>query len=189
MTTFNNIIKEAVNILREGGVILYPTDTIWGLGCDATNSEAVKKIYSIKERADRHSMLILIDTASKLPYYVKQVPEIAWQLTEVSNTPLTIVYPGARNIAPELIATDGSIGIRIVEDEFCSTLVARLKKPLVSTSANVTGGAAPGNFINISNKIKESVDYIVPLRQEEKDKKTASSIIKIEIDGQFKIIR
>lgn len=189
MTAFNNIIKEAVNILREGGVILYPTDTIWGLGCDATNSDAVRRIYSIKQRADRHGMLILIDTASKLPYYVEQVPEIAWQLAEVSVSPLTIVYPGARNVAPELIATDGSLGIRIVDDEFCSTLIARLKNPLVSTSANITGDKAPQNFMGISEKIKEAVDYIVPIRQEETEKKTASSIIKIEIDGQFKIIR
>lgn len=134
-------------------------------------------------------MLVLLDTASKLPYYVKQVPEIAWQLTEVSDSPLTLVYPGARNVAPELIASDGSLGIRIVEDEFCSRLIARLKKPLVSTSSNITGDAAPENFMKISEKIKKSVDYIVPLRQEEKGKKTASPIIKIEIDGQFKIIR
>ena len=189
MSSINDIIKEAVEVLRKGGVILYPTDTIWGMGCDATNSDAVKKIYRIKQRADKHSMLILIDTESKLSYYVKQVPEIAWQLTEVSDNPLTIVYPGARNVAPELIASDGSLGIRIVENELCSSLISRLKKPLVSTSANVTGDASPENFMEISEKIKESVDYIVPLRQEETDKKTASSIIKIEIDGQFKIIR
>lgn len=189
MTTFNNIIKEAVNVLRDGGVILYPTDTLWGLGCDATNCDAVRRIYRIKQRTDKHSMLILLDTESKLPYYVKQVPDIAWQLTEVSSSPLTIVYPGARNVASELIASDGSLGIRIVEDEFCSSLIARLKKPLVSTSANVTGESAPENYMDISEKIKRSVDYIVPLRQEETEKKTASSIIKIEIDGQFKIIR
>lgn len=189
MTNFNNIIKEAVNILRDGGVILYPTDTIWGLGCDATNSDAVKKINDIKKRTDKHGMIILLDTASKLPYYVKQVPEIAWQLNEVSDSPLTLVYPGARNVAPEIIASDGSLGIRIVEDEFCSALIARLRKPLVSTSANITGDATPENFIEISEEIKKSVDYIVPLRQEERRGKTASPIIKIEIDGQFKIIR
>jgi len=189
MTTLNNIIKEAVNVLRDGGVILYPTDTLWGLGCDATNSDAVRRIYRIKQRKDKHSMLILLDTESKLPYYVKQVPEIAWQLTEVSDSPLTIVYPGARNVASELIASDGSLGIRIVEDEFCSSLIARLKKPLVSTSANTTGEAAPENYMGISEKIKGSVDYIVALRQEETEKKAASSIIKLEIDGQFKIIR
>ncbi len=189
MTTLNNIIKEAVNVLRDGGVILYPTDTLWGLGCDATNSDSIRRIYRIKQREDKHSMLILLDAESKLPYYVKQVPEIAWQLIEVSDNPLTIVYPGAKNVASELIASDGSLGIRIVEDEFCSSLIARLKTPLVSTSANTTGETAPENYMGISEKIKGLVDYIVPLRQEETEKKTASSIIKIEIDGQFKIIR
>lgn len=189
MNTFNNIIRETIDVLCNGGVILYPTDTLWGLGCDATNSEAVKRIYRIKQRTDKHSMLILLDTESKLTYYVKQVPEIAWQLTEVSDSPLTIVYPDARNVTPELIANDGSLGIRIVNDKFCSALIAKFKKPLVSTSANITGESSPSNFMEISKKIKESVDYIVPLHQEETEKKTASSIIKIEIDGQFKIIR
>ncbi|MBS0011719.1 MAG: threonylcarbamoyl-AMP synthase [Bacteroidales bacterium] len=183
------MIEEAVNILRDGGVILYPTDTIWGLGCDATNSKAVNKIYSIKQRDDSQSMLVLIDTQSRLPYYVRQVPDIAWQLIEASDRPLTLVYPGARNVAPELIAGDGSLGIRIVEDEFCSSLIARFRKPLVSTSANITGEVAPGNYGEISDKIRDLVDYIVPLRMEEKDKKTASSIIRIETDGRFKIIR
>ncbi|MDT8402228.1 MAG: L-threonylcarbamoyladenylate synthase [Bacteroidales bacterium] len=189
MPVLNDILREATEVLRGGGVILYPTDTIWGLGCDATNSDAVKKIYGIKRRDDSQSMLVLLDTASRLPYYVRQVPEIAWQLTEVSDSPLTIIYPGARNVAPELIAGDGSLGIRIVEDEFCSSLISRLRKPLVSTSANISGESNPGNFMEISEKIKESVDYIVPLRQEETYNKTASSIIKIEIDGQFKIMR
>ncbi len=189
MAGINDIIKECVEVLRKGGVILYPTDTIWGLGCDATNSNAVKKIYNIKKRDDKQGMLILLDSESKLPYHVKEVPGIAWQLIEVSDQPLTLIYPGARNIAPELIADDGSLGIRIMEDEFCALLIARLRKPLVSTSANITGETAPVNYMEINNKIKEAVDYIVPLRQDEADMKTASSIIKIEIDGQFKIIR
>lgn len=189
MPGINDIIKEAVNVLREGGVILYPTDTVWGLGCDATNSGAVNRIYAIKRRDDSQTMLVLLDTASKLPYYIREVPGIAWQLTEVSDSPLTLIYPGARNVAPELIAEDGSLGIRIVDDIFCSALIARLKKPLVSTSANISGKEAPGNFYQVSEEIKNLVDYIVPLRQEETDMKTASSIIKIEIDGQFKIIR
>jgi len=189
MAGINDIIKESIHVLRNGGVILYPTDTIWGLGCDATNSDAVRKIYKIKNRDDRQSMLILLDTESKLPYHVKEVPDIARQLIEVSDGPLTLIYPGARNIAKELIADDGSLGIRIVEDEFCTSLIARLRKPIVSTSANITGEEAPRNYFEISEKIKEAVDYIVPLRQDETDMKTASSIIKIEIDGQFKIIR
>ncbi|HCC71568.1 MAG TPA: threonylcarbamoyl-AMP synthase [Bacteroidales bacterium] len=183
------IIRNTADILRDGGIILYPTDTIWGLGCDATNSKAVKKIYNIKQRDDSHSMLILLDTVSRLQYYVKQVPDIAWQLIEAGDSPLTLVYPGVRNIAPALISGDGSLGIRIVKDDFCSELISRLRKPIVSTSANITGDAPPGSYADITEKIKESVDYIVPLRQDETKSKTASSIIKIEINGQFKIIR
>ncbi|MDZ7738155.1 MAG: L-threonylcarbamoyladenylate synthase [Bacteroidales bacterium] len=189
MKAYSNIIREALDILRNGGVILYPTDTVWGLGCDATNTDAVRKIYRIKQRADEKSMLILLDTESRLLYYVKQVPEIAYQLTEVSDRPITIIYPGARNISPELTAADGSAGIRITDDEFCSDLIARLGKPLVSSSANISGEQPPGFFDEISDIIKESVDYIVPLRQDEITRNKPSSIIKIEIDGQFKIIR
>lgn len=189
MPGINEIIKEAVEVLNRGGVILYPTDTIWGLGCDASNSDAVKRIYSIKKRADSQGMLVLLDTESRLQYYVRDIPDIAWQLIEVSDGPLTLIYPGARNVAPELLGDDGSLGIRIVNDDFCSSLIARLRKPLVSTSANISGEAAPGHYGEISETIRELVDYTVPLRMEEKDKKTASSIIKIEIDGRFKILR
>lgn len=189
MSEYNDIIKETAEILHKGGVILYPTDTIWGLGCDATNSMAVNRIYEIKRRTDKKSMLVLLDTESRLPYYVSQVPEIAYHLNEASDKPLTLIYPGARNLADELIADDGSAGIRIVDDEFCSALIARLKKPLVSTSANISGEKPPGNYKEISEEIKDSVDYIVPLRQHETGKRTASSIIKIGTGGQFKIIR
>lgn len=184
-----DIIREAVDILRKGGVILYPTDTVWGLGCDATNTDAVRRIYRIKQRADEKSMLVLLDTESRLQYYVKEVPEIAYQLTEASDRPITLIYPGARNISPELTAADGSLGIRITDDEFCSDLISRLGKPLVSSSANISGDPSPGIFDEISDIIKESVDYIVPLRQDETAAGKPSSIIKIEIDGQFKIIR
>lgn len=139
MKDYRDIIRETVDILRKGGVILYPTDTVWGLGCDATNSDAVRRIYLIKQRADEKSMLVLLDTESRLQYYVKEVPEIAYQLTEVSDNPITLIYPGARNISPELTAADGSLGIRITDDEFCSELIARLGKPLVSSSANISG--------------------------------------------------
>jgi len=189
MSLNSEIIRETVRVLRNGGIILYPTDTIWGLGCDATNSEAVKRIYRIKKRDDSHSMLVLLDTQSRLSYYVKEIPDIAWQLLDVADSPLTLIYPGARNIAPELIAEDGSLGIRITDDHFCSEMIARLKKPLVSTSANISGEPAPLSYLDISEQVKESADYIVPLRQDEINEKTASSIIKIEIDGQFKIIR
>lgn len=189
MKAYHDIINRAIDILRQGGVILYPTDTIWGLGCDATNDDAIERIYAIKQRNESKSMLILLDTDSKLPYYVRRVPDIAWQLIDVSDNPLTLIYPGARNVSPGLLADDGSLGIRIVNDDFCADLVARLRKPLVSTSANIAGEKPPANFSEISDEIKDSADYIVPLRQNEKHKKTASSIIKLEIDGQFKIIR
>ncbi|MFO7911645.1 MAG: L-threonylcarbamoyladenylate synthase [Desulfotignum sp.] len=189
MKDHRDIIRKTVDILRKGGVILYPTDTVWGLGCDATNTDAVRRIYRIKQRTDEKSMLVLLDTESRLQYYVKEVPEIAYQLTEVSDGPLTLIYPGARNISPELTASDGSLGIRITDDEFCSGLIARLGKPLVSSSANISGDPTPAIFDEISDIIKESVDYIVPLRQDEITRSKPSSIIKIEIDGQFKIIR
>ncbi len=189
MNKYNDILKKAVEVLRDGGIILYPTDTVWGLGCDAGNNEAVGKIYSIKKSREKRGMLVLLDSASGLPYYVRQVPDIAWQLIDTADSPLTIIYPEVKNISKELVADDGSAGIRIVNDKFCSELIARLRKPLVSTSANITGDPTPGNFSEISEIIKSSADYIIPLRQEEKNIKTASSIIKIWVDGQFKIIR
>lgn len=189
MEDLNNIIKKTIEILREGGVILYPTDTVWGIGCDATNSEAIQKIKSIKKTGEKSGMLILLDSASKLEYYIKEVPEIAWDLNELSEKPITIIYPGARNVSRELLADDGSLGIRIVRDDFCSNLVTRFRKPLVSTSANISGRETPASFHDIDKTIKESVDFIVPLHQDDRHKKTASSIIKLEIDGQFKIIR
>lgn len=189
MAGLNNIIKKTAEILSEGGIILYPTDTVWGLGCDASNSEAVKKIYSIKKSNEKSGMLVLLDSYSKLSFYVREVPEIAWELTEVSDKPLTLIYPGARNVAKELLAEDGSLGIRIVDDDFCTGLISRFRKPVVSTSANISGEGSPGTFSEISDEIKEAVDYIVPLHQDDIYKKTASSIIKIEVDGQFKIIR
>src|SRR5512133_346010 len=134
--SFVDDLVKAVETLQKGGIILYPTDTIWGLGCDATNRDAVARIYSIKQRRDEKSMLVLLDDAEKLYDYVKQVPDIAWNLIEVADKPLTLIYPGAQNLAENLIAEDGSIGIRIVKDEFCRKLISWFRKPIVSTSAN-----------------------------------------------------
>jgi L-threonylcarbamoyladenylate synthase len=139
-------IENAVNALYKGEVVLYPTDTIWGLGCDATNSEAVEKIFNIKKRSDKKSMLVLLENPNMLRQYIRTVPEIAWELIDASDKALTIIYPGARNLAPNLIGEDNSVGIRIVEDRFCQDLIRRFKKPIVSTSANISGSKSPAIF-------------------------------------------
>jgi L-threonylcarbamoyladenylate synthase len=185
----DNEIKKAIEILNQGGIILYPTDTIWGIGCDATNKEAVKKIYEIKQREDSKSMLVLLDSEIRLQQYIKEVPEIAWQLIEVSDKPLTIIYPGAKNLADNLLAEDGSIGIRIPADEFCRKLLARFKKPLVSTSANISGRMSPSVFAEIEQEIKSSVDYVVNWRQNDTNHGIPSSIVKLGVGGEIKIIR
>ena len=182
-------IKKACEIVWQGGIILYPTDTIWGIGCDATNEKAVKRIYDIKKRSDSKSMLILLDSSAKLDYYVENFPDIALDLIELSNKPLTIIYSHARNLAPNLIAEDGSIGIRITKDEFSRKLCSRLKKPLVSTSANISGDKSPANFSEINNEIIRSVDYVVNYRRDDVGKAKPSGIIKLGEGGLVKIIR
>ncbi len=182
-------IKKAVEVLKNGGIILYPTDTIWGIGCDATNEEAVRKIYEIKQRDDSKSMLVLLDNPVKLQSYVEEVPDIAWDLIELTDKPLTIIYDGAQNLASNLIAEDGSIGIRITEEEFSLKLCQQFRKPIVSTSANISGTPSPTIFKDISDEIKESVDYVVKYRQKENQKSKPSSIMKISKSGTIQIIR
>ncbi len=182
-------LKNALKVLKNGGVILYPTDTVWGLGCDATNEEAVKKIFQIKQREDSKSMLVLTDNEAKIERLVEKVPDVAWDLINLSETPLTIIYSGARNLAKNLIAQDGSIGIRVTKDEFSGKLCERFRSPVVSTSANVSGQASPQNFDEISNEIKNAVDYIVSYRQKDKTNAKPSSIIKLEPNGVITIIR
>ncbi len=182
-------IKKTVKILQEGGVILYPTDTIWGLGCDATNEKAVTRIYEIKKRTDTKAMLVLVDDASKILNYVEEVPEMAWQLVELTTKPLTIIYPKAKNLSYNLVAEDGSIGIRVTDEEFSKKLCAQFGKPIVSTSANISGKATPLNFSEISDEIKSAVDYIVKYRQKETLEPKPSSIIKIEKGNIIQIIR
>lgn len=186
---FKNELPEIVKVLKSGGIILYPTDTIWGIGCDATNAAAVEKIYALKKREDSKSMLLLIDNENRLQAYVNRVPEIAWELIDVSDKPITIIYPGAKNIASNLPASDGSIGIRISQDPFNQELIRKLGKPLVSTSANISGSRAPQVFDEISDEIKDGVDYITNYRQEDIERRQASSIIKLNEDGSFVIIR
>lgn len=182
-------IKTSLNILKEGGVILYPTDTIWGIGCDATNEAVVERIYNIKQRHDSKSMLILLDNEGRIKQYVDTIPDIAWELIEASETPLTIIYPGAKNLAQNLIAEDGSIGIRIAKDDFCQKLISQFGKPIVSTSANIAGNPSPGRFNDIDPSIKQSVDYIVKWKQEDIAEGQASSIIKIGLSNEVEIIR
>lgn len=184
-----NDIKKSLEILKNGGVILFPTDTVWGIGCDATNIEAVQRIYKIKKREESKSMLILMENQALLDRYINNIPEIAWDLIEISTTPLTIIYPGAKNLAPNLIASDGSIGIRFTKENFTSRLIQQFRKPLVSTSANISGEKSPAFFGEISEEIKTQVDYIVEYRQNDTTAAHPSSIIKLGYGGQIEVIR
>jgi L-threonylcarbamoyladenylate synthase len=182
-------IKKALEVLWNGGVILYPTDTIWGIGCDATNEEAVKRIYQIKEREDSKSMLVLLDSANKIPSYIEEMPEIAWDLIEVADKPLTIIYPGAKNLAKNLIPPEMTIGIRITNEDFTKRLIQRFKRPIVSTSANISGQQSPTNFSDINEEITKRVDYVVNYRQDEKKKSAPSGIIQLGVGGQIRVLR
>lgn len=182
-------IKQAVEVLRNGGIILYPTDTIWGIGCDATNEKAVARIFQLKNRHDSKAMLILMDTGSRLGQYIREVPEIAWQLLEVADKPMTIIYPGAKNLAANLLAEDGSVGIRIAMDEFCQKLINKFGRPIVSTSANVSGEKTPSTYAEISPIICENVDYVVKWKQNNTTPASPSSIIKLGVGGELQIIR
>jgi len=171
----HNDIKKAVEVLKSGGIILYPTDTIWGIGCDATNPEAVGRIYQIKKREDSKSMLVLMENPALLERYV--------------NTPLTVIYPGAKSLAPNLIASDGSIGIRFTKEDFTAKLLQRFRRPIVSTSANISEQKAPAFFDEITDEIKNQVDYIVGYRQDDINPAQPSSIIKLWPGGRIDIIR
>ena len=181
-------IKAASDVLLKGGIILYPTDTIWGIGCDATNEKAVERIYEIKKRVDKEGMLVLLDSANRLLQYV-EVPDVAWELIDVADKPLTIIYPGAKNLAANLLANDGSVGIRIVKDSFCIKLIQQFKRPVVSTSANISGTRSPRIFSEINKEITNSVDYVVKWRQDDLTKINPSGIIKLGLSGEVKVIR
>lgn len=185
----NEDLQKALEVLKNGGVILYPTDTVWGLGCDATNAAAVDRIYQIKKRETSKRMLILMENPALLDRYVDDVPEIALDLIEISTTPLTIIFPGARNLAPNLIAEDGTIGVRFTREDFSKELIRRFRRPIVSSSANISGMVTPGIFAEIDNAIIDAVDYVVKFRQNETAPSQPSSIIKLDQVGRIEIIR
>ena len=182
-------IRCAVEVMNQGGIILYPTDTIWGLGCDATNAKAVRRIYEIKKRTDAKALISLVDSETKVQFYVKEVAEVAWDVMELSEHPMTVVFDGGRNLAPNLLAEDGSVAIRITKEAFSKELCMRMKRAVVSTSANISGQPAPRCFSEISEEIKKAVDYICTSRQDEPPTQTASSIIKLGAGGEVTIIR
>ena len=186
---YSGDIRQAIEVLRNGGVILYPTDTIWGIGCDATNREAVKRVMTIKRRADHKQMLVLADGLAMLERYVDEVPDAAYQLLEVATTPLTLVLDGAHGVAPELLGDDNSLGIRITGERYSRDLCARLHKPIVSTSANISGNPSPATFADIDEQIKNAVDYIAEYRRDDTQPRAASSVIQMKADGAFKILR
>ena len=182
-------IKNAIEAMRKGGVILYPTDTVWGIGCDATNAEAVKRVYEIKQRDDSKALICLVDSDARLQRYVRNVPDVAWQLIDCVEKPTTLILDGAVNLAPNLIAEDGSIGIRITKEAFSQELCFRFQKAIVSTSANISGEPAAQNYRDIDPRILEQVDYVCWTRRQEHQPHQPSSIIKLSADGQVVIIR
>ena len=184
-----NDITQCVNTLNDGGLILYPTDTVWGIGCDATNAEAVKRVYQLKQRDDNKALIVLIDNADHIDHYVVDVPAIARELIDVAVKPLTIIYEGAYNLAPNLLGDEDSVGIRIPNDEFCHQLCARFGKPIVSTSANVSGEPTAKTFADIDPDIVNGVDYAVEYRRNDTTPHHPSNIILLSRDGTFKIIR
>lgn len=191
-------LNAALQVLRDGGIIVYPTDTVWGIGCDATNADAVAKIYALKQREDSKSMLVLLDSPAKLNYYIADIPDTAWTLLEAAGDqpsdsgdtkPLTIIYPKARNLAANLIAEDGSIGIRITDEPFSKALCERLRHPIVSTSANISGQPTARCFADIDQAVLEQADYVCRFRRNDDSEHEPSSIIKVNADGTFNIIR
>ncbi|MFV5691863.1 L-threonylcarbamoyladenylate synthase [Flavobacterium sp. LT1R49] len=181
-------IQKAYEVIQNGGIILYPTDTVWGIGCDATNPEAVAKIYKLKQRAETQSMIVLMNGEKMMYNVFKDIPEVAWQIIDLSENPTTLVLDKPRNVAPNLIAPDNTLGIRIVKEPFCFKLMEKMKKPLVSTSANISGQPTPKSFKEISPEIIKGVDYVVNLHREKITAKS-STIIKLTNDSQVKVIR
>lgn len=184
----NTEVHNAAEVIKNGGIILYPTDTVWGIGCDATNEEAVAKIYALKQRAEIQSMLCLMNGEKMIYNVFSNIPEVAWQIWDLSEKPTTLILDKPRNVAKNLISLDNTLGVRLVKEPFCFKLMERMKRPLVSTSANISGEPTPKNFAEISVEIKNGVDYIVNLYRDKTEGKP-STIIKIALDNQVKVIR
>jgi L-threonylcarbamoyladenylate synthase len=187
-------IKNAVECMRKGGVILYPTDTVWGIGCDATNAEAVKRVYEIKQRDDSKALICLVDSDARMQRYFRNVPDVAWQLIDIlkeaeNAKPTTLILDGAINLAPNLIAEDGSLGVRITNEPFSKELCYRFQKAIVSTSANISGEPAAQNYCDIDQRILDAVDYVCWSRRQEHKPHTPSSIIKLKENGEVTVIR
>ena len=180
---------EAIQTLKSGGVLLYPSDTIWGLGCDVRNDQAIDKILELKNRPASKGLIVLISKMEQLSEYVEQVPDLAWDLVEFAEDPLTIIYPKGKNVSPSLLGPDGSIAIRLVKDEFCKGLIYRYQRGIVSTSANLSGDASPINFETVAVSIKEQVDYILQNPNPKKGSGKPSKIVKLGLGGEYALIR
>ena len=185
---YQEVIKIA-EILKKGGIIIYPTDTVWGLGCDASNFEAVEKLYQIKKRDKSKSMLILVDSDHKIQRHIKDMPDVAWDIIDVADSPTTIIYDKGYNVAENLLAEDGSLGVRVCKDKFCQEIIKKLKWPLVSTSANYSGEPSPMSYTDIDKSLLEKVDYVVEYRRQEKIKAKPSAIFRLNNNGNIKILR
>ena len=188
MLDINTEIQKAFEVIQKGGIILYPTDTVWGIGCDATNPEAVKKIYALKKREESKSMIVLMNGEKMMYNVFKDIPEVAWQLIDFAEKPTTLILDKPRNVAKNIIAEDNTLAVRLVKEPFCFKLMERMKKPLVSTSANISGQPTPKSFKEISPEIIKGVDYVVNLHRE-KICKNPSTIIKLSLDSKVQIIR
>ena len=182
-------IRAAIDVMKRGGTILYPTDTIWGIGCDATNPEAVRKVFEIKQREDSKALICLVDSPGRLQRYVRNVPDVAWDIIDLATKPTTIILNGAAGLAPNLLAEDGSVGLRVTSEVFSYSLCYRFQKAIVSTSANISGQPAPQTFADISDEIKNAVDYVCLSRQRDTSRHEPSSIIKLTPSGEVTVIR
>ncbi len=182
-------INKAIAFLEQGGLILYPTDTVWGIGCDATNEEAVGKVYELKQRIDSKALICLVANDAMLERHIEQVPDLAYDIIDVATKPTTIIYDNPRGVAKNLIATDETLAVRVATDKFCKYLINKFKKPIVSTSANISGHLTPKNFSEIDDSILKGVDYVVNLQQDVKTNARSSSIIKLSNSGLVKVIR
>lgn len=182
-------IRQAVQVLRQGGLILYPTDTIWGIGCDATNEDAVRRVFRLKNRDDSKALICLVDSANRMQMYSRGIPDVAWDLVEYSEKPLTLILDGAVNLAPSLIAADGSVGIRVTSENISKELCFRFQKAIVSTSANISGRPSPARFMDIEPEVINGVDYVMRSRQNDTKPSSPSRIVRLRADGEISFIR